>query len=160
MPASPSIGSITLLLPLLHIMFPLKCVRELAVHIHFTVRLRIQETQRDFAKYIRKILALFLAETFRSTDVDGHLFPLVIMTLATPACFVSKVAQVRLWKQIFSEFNISTDFALKYILFGSLIDSNFLNKIGLHCKYFILKCKYKDILHNFEHFTEYGKLDL
>ena len=75
-------------------------------------------------------------------------------------CINVKKIWFRIKDWLFSEFNITKDFTLKDILFGSLIDSKFLNKIVLHCKYFILKCKCKDILPNIEYFTEYVNLEL
>jgi endonuclease/exonuclease/phosphatase family metal-dependent hydrolase len=75
-------------------------------------------------------------------------------------CMIVKNFWFRIEEWLLSQFDITKKFCLKNVMLGSIEDSGFLNKVVLHCKYYILKCKYQDCLPNFELFTEYAQVYL
>ena len=61
----------------------------------------------------------------------------------------------RIEEWLLSHFDITKKFCLKNVMFGSIEESGFLNKVTV-----VLQCKYQDCLPNFELFTEYARVYL
>ena len=70
-------------------------------------------------------------------------------------CIVVKNFWFKVAEWLLYTFDITKCFCLKDVIFGTLHESFFVNKIVLHCKYYILKCKYQDCMPNIDNFIEY-----
>jgi len=70
-------------------------------------------------------------------------------------CMVVKNVWFKIKGWLLEVFDIHVDFSLKDVLLGSLKESQFVNKIILHGKYYILKCKYQDKTPNIDNFIDY-----
>jgi len=70
-------------------------------------------------------------------------------------CMVVKNVWFKIKEWLLELFDIQIDVILKDVLLGSLKESSFVNKMILHGKYYILKCKYQDKIPNIENFIDY-----